>query len=354
MTSAAFNIDFPRFHGRPPCGGVIRSTPEDFQVDEVLGFEPTGEGEHLFLNIRKRGDNTQWLAKQLAKQAQVRVQDIGYAGLKDRHALTSQWFSIWLPGQADQHWQSIIDSSVEILQQARHPRKLKRGIHQGNRFKIVIRQLTGRADEIETRLQLIASQGVPNYYGEQRFGNDAANLEQADRLLGGEIRVKDRQRRGLYLSAARSYLFNLVVAGRIELGCFDRLLEGDRLIEDGTTNLTRINEKDKLIQQLESLQLHPSAPLYGRGRSQVEAQSLALETDILAAREQWCAGLERAGLKSERRSVRLKVGDLRWRFIDAETLEISFELPPGTFATSVLRELCHYRVAGADVRNLAP
>ncbi|MCW8886773.1 MAG: tRNA pseudouridine(13) synthase TruD, partial [Motiliproteus sp.] len=288
---------------------------------------------------------TQWLAKQLARLAEVKPQDVGYAGLKDRHALTSQWFSIWMPGRSDVNWQQICGESVELLRVERHHRKLKRGTHLGNRFKITLRQLSGDVAQIEERLNLIVRAGVPNYYGEQRFGIEAGNLDQADSLLTGKIRVKDRQRRGLYLSAARSLLFNEVVAERIERGCFDRLLEGDRFIEDGTSNLSKITEKGQLEQQLESLGLHPSAPLFGRGRSQVEAQSLALETDILSARQSWCDGLERAGLKSERRSVRLKAVNLRWQFVDADSLELSFVLPPGAFATSVLREICQYRVA---------
>ncbi len=345
MTEASrFNLNFPRYHGDPCCNGVIRSVPDDFQVDEELGFELSGSGEHYFLQIRKRGENTQWLVKQLARIAGVRPHDVGYAGLKDRHANTTQWFSVWLPGKSEPEWQQLETSQIEILQIQRHSRKLKRGSHQANRFNIRIRQLQSCGD-VEERLQRVKAQGVPNYYGEQRFGHHGGNLEQAGRLFSGEIRVKDRQRRGLYLSAARSYLFNKIVAARIEKNCFDQYLDGDRLMIEGTSNLSAESDPKQLQPLLESLQLHPSAPLYGRGRSLVEAESLALETDILAENKSWCDGLEAAGLKPERRSVRLLIPDLSWSYPEPEILQLSFALPPGAFATSVLRECCDYQLA---------
>ncbi|MEH6626315.1 MAG: tRNA pseudouridine(13) synthase TruD [Motiliproteus sp.] len=347
MTQAFnINLDFPRYHGDPCCSGVIRTVPDDFQVDEDLGFELSGSGEHYFLQIRKRGENTQWLVNQLARITGVRPHDVGYAGLKDRHANTTQWFSVWLPGKNEPQWQQLETPSVEILQICKHSRKLKRGGHRANRFKLMIRQLQLSGD-LEDRLQQIKTQGVPNYYGEQRFGHHGGNLDQAERLFNGEIRVKDRQRRGLYLSAARSYLFNKIVAARVEASCFDHYLGGDRLMIDGTSNLSQESDIQQLEQLVTSMQLHPTAPLYGRGRSLVEAECLALETDILAANKNWCDGLEAAGMRPERRSVRLPIPGLSWSTPELDTLQLSFELPPGTFATSVLRECCDYQVENA-------
>ncbi len=348
---ASRSLDFPRLYGDAPCQGVIRQQPEDFQVDELAGFEPSGSGEHVCLHIRKRGDNTLWLAKQLARLASVRLSDVGYCGLKDRNAVTSQWFSVWLPGGEEPDWQQLSSPSVTLLQASRHHRKLKRGSHAGNRFRIRITGLNiapgCTAEDVEVRLNAIRSQGVPNYFGEQRFGHDGGNLRQADAMLTGGRRVKDRHRRGLYLSAARSWLFNQVVAERIRQGCFGSWLEGDRLMINGTSNLSAETDRQKITEQLASLLLHPTAPLYGRGRALVDADSLALEADILAADIGWCEGLERAGLSRERRSVRLNLPDLKWQWPDESTLELSFSLPPGTFATSVLRECCDYRVAAA-------
>ncbi len=345
--ASSFSLDLPRFHGEVSGSGVIRSCIDDFQVDEDLGIDLSGSGEHFFLQIRKRGENTQWIVKQLARIAGVRQHDVGYAGLKDRHANTTQWFSIWLPGKEEPQWQAIESDGIEILQIQRHSRKLKRGGHRANRFKLRIRELE-IGPEMSSRLQQIKEKGVPNYYGEQRFGHQGGNLQQADRLFKKEIRVKDRQRRGLYLSAARSYLFNQILAERVQQGCFDRYLNGDRLMLEGTSNLASETDVEQLRAGLASLQMHPTAPLYGRGRSLVSEDCLDLETDILARHKTWCDGLEHAGLKSERRSVRLLVSDLNWNQVDETSLELEFELPPGTFATSVLRECCDYQVANTS------
>ncbi len=339
-----YNLQFPRYHGAPPASGTIRSQPEDFQVDELLGFQPGGEGEHVYLQIRKRGENTLWLVKQLARFAGVRPMDIGYAGLKDRNALTSQWFSVWLPGNVEPDWQQLSGNTVEVLQAVRHHRKLKRGGHAGNRFHLRIRQL-GASAELDVRLQALLERGVPNYFGEQRFGHHGGNLDQAEALFRGRIRVRDRQRRGLYLSAARSYLFNLVVAERVRRQGFDRYLNGDRLMIDGTTNLATVDDASEIEQRLQRLELHPTGPLCGRGRTLLEADSLALEAAILAPFAHWTEGLERAGLSSERRAVRVRLAALSWRFEQADVLALQFDLPPGTYATSVLRECCDYQVA---------
>ncbi|OMH39178.1 tRNA pseudouridine(13) synthase TruD [Motiliproteus sp. MSK22-1] len=342
--SVDHSLDFPRYHGEPPCSGVIRQQPEDFQVDELLGFEPSGNGEHVYLKIRKKGENTLWLTKQLACLAGVNVSDVGYAGLKDRNAVTTQWFSVWLPGNTEPDWNQLQSPSVNILVTTRHSRKLKRGIHKANRFLLKIRELEV-SGELESRLQKLRSKGVPNYYGEQRFGHDGGNLQQADALLSGKVRIKDRQRRGIYLSAARSFLFNEVVAERVRRSILGRYLKGDRLMIEGTSNLSREEELSIVTEQLDSLQLHPTAPLYGQGRALVEADSLDLEAGILTTNSAWCKGLERAGLRRERRAVRLALPSLQWEMLDDRCLQLSFELPSGCFATSVLRECCRYRVA---------
>ncbi|WP_207802569.1 tRNA pseudouridine(13) synthase TruD [Motiliproteus coralliicola] len=338
-----YDLDFPRVHGAPVDAGVIRSLPEDFQVDEQLGFEPCGEGEHLFILLRKRGENTQWIARQLAKLAGIELKDVSYAGLKDRHAVTTQWFSLWLPGRADPDLSGLPDS-VEILQRARHNRKLKRGGHRANRFVLRIRELDQTLIP-ESLLETIRDRGVPNYFGEQRFGHDGGNLELADKLLAGEIRIRDRHKRSMAISAARSYLFNLIVAERIRRGVWDAYLEGDRPVIRGSSNLTPETDPAELSRQIEAIETHPTAPMMGRGRALVESESLALETDILQRFEHWGAGLEKLGQTRERRSVRFLPREFSWRWLQSDQLQLSFELPPGTYATSVLREICRYRVA---------
>lgn len=339
-----YSLDFPYAHGTPVAEGVIRSTDDDFEVEELLGFEPSGQGEHLYLWIEKRDNNTQWVAGQLARWADLRPQDVGYAGLKDRRAVTRQWFSLWSPGRELPDPQALALPGVRVLRALRHDRKLKRGMHLGNRFRLVLRQLTPCA-ALEGRLEAIARAGVPNYYGEQRFGIGGGNLDGAEQLLSGGRRVKDRNRRGLLLSAARSYLFNQVLAERVRLQNWNAYLDGDRLMLAGSTNLLSLEESATAAARVARAELHPTAPLWGRGRALVEGDSLALETAILAPFASWMDGLERAGLTRERRALRLLPDGMRWQWLDAESLAISFLLPPGTFATSVLRECCNYRVA---------
>ncbi len=341
-----YDIDFPRFHGIPPASGVIRSQPEDFQVDEQLGFEPEGSGEHLFVLLRKRGENTQWIARQLAELAGIKPLDVNYAGLKDRHAITTQWFSLWLPGRPDPDLSDLPDS-VTVLRTVRHSRKLKRGGHRCNRFVLRMRELRCHGD-LEQRLQAIRDQGLPNYFGEQRFGHGGGNLIQADKLFKGEIKIRDRHKRSMAISAARSYLFNRVLAERIRQGFFDTYLAGDRPVIRGSSNLSHETDPVLLATGIERLELHPTAPLMGRGRALVEDQALALEESMLEGFESWCQGFERLGQARERRSVRFLPQQFSWQLLAPDLLEVSFELPPGTYATSVLREICDYRVASGQ------
>ncbi len=342
--------DQPFLHGAPTCSGLIRHCPEDFCVDEVLGFEPEGEGEHLFLQLRKRGDNTAWVARQLARLAEVPVSAVTYSGLKDRHAVTSQWFGIHLPGRQDPDLSPLAAQGLELLARARHRKKLRTGVHRGNRFRILIRELD-QPQSLEARLEQIRSRGVPNYFGEQRFGHQGGNLEKAAALFAGELRVRDRKLKGLYLSAARSFLFNQVVAGRLAAGCFEQVLAGDRFILDGSNSLFSAPQDPSLQQRMAQLDIHPTGPLYGQGELGSEADCRHLEAGILAPYEGWCRGLEAAGLRQERRALRLRVQDLTWRWPSDDQLELAFYLPAGAFATSVLRELCSYRVALADDGN---
>lgn len=342
----SFDLNFPLFHGQPPCRGRLRSQAEDFQVDELLGFTPSGEGEHVYLQVRKRNQNTQWLANQLAAFAGVRPQDVSFAGLKDRYALTTQWFSVWLPGKASPDWSALNDENIEILNESRHSRKLKRGGHLGNAFKIRLRELQVDGD-LDARLNALKNQGVPNYFGEQRFGHEGMNLVRAEALLSGQAKIKNRQQRGFALSAARSYLFNLQVAERIQQQCFDQVLAGDRCILDGTTNLVANDALAEQGQLVAELKAHPSGVLPGRGRSVLSDEALALENKVLQPFQSWIDGLEKFGLVNERRAIRTALKTLNWHWVD-DDLVLEFVLPSGCFATAVIRELCDYRIIHAE------
>ena len=323
----------------PSSTAVIRQTADDFQVEEHLSFEPDGEGDHVFLQIRKRGLNTEDVAKRLARLAEVKSVAIGYAGLKDRSAVTSQWFSVDLSGKVEPDWAGMEDGSIQILQCIRHRKKLKRGVLKANRFAIVLRELQGDRQVIEQRLQEIAECGVPNYFGAQRFGHNESNLLRAMAMFAGEYRAK-RHLRGLLLSAARSRLFNLVLAERITQGFWQVLLPGDVLNLDGTHSFFTAEEVDaELTDRLYRHDIHISGPMWGRGKLHSVSQAGEFERAVLQDNELWCKGLEEAGLEQDRRPLRVLPAELEWQFPLPNVLELKFSLPAGSYATSVLREV---------------
>ncbi len=332
-------------YGRPPCTGIIRAHVEDFQVDEVLDFEPDGEGEHILLQIEKRDLNTEQVVRMLARHAQVKTMDVGYAGLKDKRAVTTQWFSVRVPGKAMPDWQALTSEQLRILQVVRHGRKLRRGVLRANRFDIRVRELAGDTSGLETRIAAIAKEGVPNYFGEQRFGRDGNNLRKADALFNDALRVRDRHKRGIYLSAARSWLFNRVLSRRVADGTWDRALPGEVLMLDGSHSFFAIDEPDATIEQrLAEMDVHPSGPLWGRGELPTQGVCRELEASVLQPYGAWCAGLERAGMEQKRRSLRRRIDNLSWEH-DGSDLFLRFELGPSGYATSVLREIVAYETA---------
>ena len=254
----------PYAHGVPPLTATLRREPGDFQVEELLGFEASGEGEHAFLLIEKSGANTEWVARRLADIAGVAPAAVGYAGLKDRHAVTRQAFTVQLPGRADPDWGSADIPGVRVLAASRHQRKLKRGAHRGNRFRIRLRDVHGEHAAVEAKLAAIHAQGVPNYFGEQRFGRDGGNLALAEALFAGKR--MPRVQRGFALSAARSELFNAVLATRVADASWDRALDGEVFMLDGSHAIFGPEPSDDgLAQRLAALDIHPTGPLWGGG-----------------------------------------------------------------------------------------
>jgi tRNA pseudouridine13 synthase len=331
----------PYAHGGPPLRARLRSSHDDFAVDEIQEITPDGDGEHAWLLVRKRDANTDWVAKALARFAGVAPMDVSYAGLKDRHAVTTQAFTVYLPGRASPDWSALGLEGVEVLSHSRHRRKLKRGALAGNRFRIVLREVDGDRERAEQVLQGIAARGVPNYFGEQRFGFGGANVERAQRMFAGER--CDRQTRSLLLSAARSHLFNAVLAQRVGQDCWDRGLPGEIWSLEGSRSwFGPEHPTDALSARLAAGDIHPSGPLWGRGALPGSDEARALEEAALADFAALREGLERAGLEQERRALRLLPRDLRWTWIDDATLELAFRLPPGAYATVVLREAAEY------------
>ncbi|MBI5040508.1 MAG: tRNA pseudouridine(13) synthase TruD [Gammaproteobacteria bacterium] len=332
--------DLPYAFGGPAGTGRLRVEPEDFIVRELPICEPDGAGEHVWLWVRKRNANTDWVARQLARFAGVTPRDVSYAGMKDRRAVTEQWFSLQLPGKADPDWTAARIEGVEILRAERHSRKLKRGALRGNAFEIRIHALSGDHAVLETRLRAIAAHGMPNYFGTQRFGHDGGNLAAAAAMLRGEGPRLDRHVRGLYLSAARSFLFNQVLAARVHDGSWERALPGDALQLDGRRAWFIAAAADTDIEtRVRELDVHPTGPLWGRGVPATQGAVRALEGACLAPFDDWCAGLERAGLEQDRRALRVRVRELDWAWNGADELTLRFSLPAGSYATVLLREV---------------
>lgn len=337
--------ELPFAHGGPVLAGQLRTEPADFRVEEILGFAADGAGEHVLLEVEKTGANTAWVAAELARFAGVGEVAVGWSGLKDRHAVTRQCFSLHLPGRPDPDWNTLAIPGVRVLAAARHGRKLKRGAHHANRFRIRLRAVAGDASAAEARLARIAAQGVPNYFGEQRFGRGGQNLRLAARLFAG-ARLK-RQDRSHALSAARSALFNAVLAERVRAGSWSGGMDGEVWMLAGAHSIFGPLPLDaELAARADAQDIHPTAPLWGRGELRSGGGARALEQAVADAHAAWCVGLAAAGLVQERRTTRLLPRELAWEWEDATTLVLGFELERGAFATSLLRELCTWHDGG--------
>jgi len=326
--------------GRPASRARLRSCPEDFRVTELPLVEPAGEGEHVWLWLRKRNDTTPRVASQIARAAGVHPKQVSYAGLKDRNAVTEQWFSVQLPGRAAPDWSVMKTDDVEVLRAVRHTRKLRRGTLTGNRFRIVLRDLDGDPADLEQRLTRLAAEGVPNYFGEQRFGRAGSNLDTARQLFASPRRRMQRERRSMALSAARSLLFNRVLSTRVQAGNWATPIVGDALQLAGSHSFFIASMlDDEMLARARRHDVHPTGPLYGRGDTPVSGDCLALEQAVLSAYAPWRDGLEAAGLKQDRRALRLLASDLEWQQTAEGDWQLQFSLPAGAYATSVLREL---------------
>lgn len=332
-------------YGGPPAGGHIRQSPEDFRVSEIPLLAPAGDGEHAWVRVRKRNTTTLNVAERLAAFAGVHPRQVGFAGLKDRNAVTEQWFSIHLPGRADPDWSSLVEGDLEVLQHARHARKLQRGALRGNRFGIIIRDIRGDRDALAGRLQSVQSAGAPNYFGEQRFGRNGSNLRTAERLFARPRTRLSRNQRSMALSAARALLFNQVLSQRIGAGCWDQPVSGDAMQLDGSHSFFIADTVDDALRlRARELDVHPTGPLCGCGKVPVTGEALALEQTALASYAGMIEGLAAAGVRHDRRALRMRVQDLSWQWQTDDDLELCFSLPAGSYATAVLRELVEYQV----------
>lgn len=337
MTDVLADLAF--YHGKPDWNATLKAEPSHFKVNEVLGFEPSGSGEHFFVRIRKIGENTRYVANELAKACGVKSRDVSWAGLKDRHATTEQWFSVHLPGKPDPDLTEFVASHEgvdAVVATTRHSTKLRPGDLRGNEFELVLSQLAEPV-ALETRLVAIREQGVPNYFGSQRFGREGNNLHSARNWGKGEFRVRDKAKRSFYLSAARSYLFNLIVSRRIQDGLFNLSLKGDLIFNDqGELDLC---ESDNVVS--DSI----SAPMTGDNALPTKDKAQQYEQGVIDCEPNLLAVIRDNRMRHERRMMRLQPQNMCWQF-ENNAVRLSFALPAGSFATSVVRELVVLKVNG--------
>lgn len=334
-------MDLPYLYGKPSVTGQLRTKMADFKVIEILPFEPCGEGEHLLIKVRKTGANTVYVARELAKYFAVPEKLVTYAGLKDRFAVCEQTFGVHVPGKKAYDLSDLTIEGVEVISWQRHNKKLKTGALIGNRFEIVLRQVSDH-EQLAQRWQKICEGGVPNYFGEQRFGIEGGNIERAQALFGGQ-KVKDKKKRSIYLSAARSYLFNQMIAQRIEENRYADIEVGDVCMLAGTQSVFKVEAvDDALIERLATKDIDLTASMWGAGELMSQESVAQLEQSVAERYQDFAKGLAKFGLKQERRRMRLNVTSPQFESIDND-VKITFFLPTGSFATTVFRELIDYQ-----------
>ena len=331
---------FTYLYGQPISSGLLRSKKADFKVFEQIPFLPCGEGEHLFIHLRKTGANTAFVAKQLAQYFSVKESLVSYAGLKDRFAVTEQWFGVHVPGKQVYDLSDLDIEGVEVLSYKRHNKKLRIGGLDGNRFEITLRDVT-EIDELVRRWHVVSNHGVPNYFGEQRFGINGGNIAKALSLFSGR-KVNDKKKRGMYLSAARSLIFNQVISQRIEQEKFESLLNGDVVMLAGTQSVFLADSiEQSLIDRHLNHDVDITAPMWGAGELMTPKQALTFEQNVAEQLPEFSQGLPRFGLKQERRRIRLLMKEPKID-IENDIVTLSFFLPAGAYATTIMRELINY------------
>ena len=320
----------------PKQTALLKAECADFVVKEQLGYDMSGDGEFVAVKVRKTDCNTLFVGEQLAKFAGISARNMSYAGLKDRKAVTEQWFSLQMPGQPTPDFSQFSLEGVEILEVTRHQRKIRIGSLQGNHFEILLRNAK-ETDELKVRLDFLAKNGFPNYFTEQRFGRDGNNLTQALRWANGEIKVKDRNKRSFYLSAARSEIFNLIVAKRIELGLAQQVLHGDILQLNGSHSWFVVDESEDLAQLQQRLAQQDvllTAPLIG----EEDKSAVDFEHEIFAQHQALFALMRQERMKAARRPILMQPQHFQWQF-EPNGLRLQFALPAGSYATALIREL---------------
>ncbi|MEO1888411.1 MAG: tRNA pseudouridine(13) synthase TruD [Cycloclasticus sp.] len=328
----------PYAHAQPSGTGQLRALADHFCVEETLTFSPSGQGEHVFLYIKKTGINTEDVVKILSKHAGVTRRSVSYAGMKDRHAVTKQWFSVQLPGKEGPDWSALNNNQLDVEAVTRHLKKLKRGTIKYNKFSIIITNATIDQHEIAECVERIQREGVPNYFMQQRFGYAYQNLQRAYECFEKGEGIRNKKLKGLFLSSVRSYLFNEVLATRVGGSSWNKPTQGDTYMLNGTRQSFCENSvTDTLEQRVMEHDIHPTGPLFGSLADTGDKHPI--EQTVFADNAVFCNGLTKERMEPARRSLRVVPVDFNCEFIGDGQLRLTFKLQSGSYATAVIREL---------------
>jgi len=324
-------------------GGTIKVYPEDFIVDEIPAYEASGSGEHLFIHLTKTGITTKEVQKALAKIFNTKRNEVEFAGIKDKHAIASQYFSVWLYNEQDPELVYKLEDEfpVRINSFKFHQRKLKKGHLHGNQFNIKIREPEIDLDEALKRITEIKEKaihpGIPNFYGDQRFGIEGDNPQQGLEILKGERKVKNKWLRQFLLASFQSYLFNYYLAKRIREGLFNEIMPGDIAKKHETGGIFIVDDPKTEQKRFDNKEICFTGPMFGKKMTQAKDKAFDFENSILEEYEITSEELKKAKLTGTRRAgiILPSIETMK----EEDGIRIKFRLPKGSFATIVLREI---------------
>lgn len=323
--------------GLPGVGGALKAAAEHFQVQEVLPYEPCGAGEHLFIKLRRQGWNTHDVGRAIGKSLKAKAADIGWGGRKDKNAVTTQTFSVRLPlnSPLNEIEASLADLPFEILDLKRHGNKLKTGHVAANRFRILLSRTAPHAQDAARAIaDCIQSRGLPNYYGEQRFGGDMRNLDRAAHVLErGRASKNDR----FILSSLQSALFNLWLKQRMDRDAFNTIIEGDIVKKTDTGGMFVVEDLAEALQRFEKRRIVYTGPIYGYKMKTAGSQAQTHERGLLASFGLALEDFKALKAPGSRRTGIIYVDDLSLESVEGGLL-FAFTLPSGAYATTLMRE----------------